>query len=130
MAGVYLDTSALGRILLGEPGHPAILDALEAFEVHVASRLLGVELRRLALRHDRLADAERLLNTIALVPLDESTLAGAERTTPASVATLDAIHLVTAVRLSETGLIEALMTYDGQLATGAREHGITVIAPA
>ena len=50
MALVYLDTSALGRVLLGEPDAPAILRSLEAFDQRVASRVLRVELRRLALR--------------------------------------------------------------------------------
>ena len=38
---VYVDTSALGRVLLGEPDALAIERALEMFDVRVASRLLG-----------------------------------------------------------------------------------------
>jgi uncharacterized protein len=49
---------------------------------------------------------------------------------PPAVAILDAIHLATAVRLADAGKLNALMTYDKQLADGAREHGITVLSPS
>lgn len=54
----------------------------------------------------------------------------AEALMPASVATLDAIHLVTATRLAAAGSVEAIITYDEVLADGARHHGLTVIGPA
>jgi len=129
VAGVYVDTSALGRVLLGEPDAPAIIRELASFEQHVASRLLRVELRRLAVRENILQPADALLNGIALLPIDEATLAAAETVAPAAVGTLDAIHLVTAVRLLNANLIDALMTYDARLADGARQHGLAVLAP-
>jgi predicted nucleic acid-binding protein len=129
MPVVYLDTSVLGRVLLGEPDAPAVLRDLRAFEQRVASRLMRVELRRLALREDRLADADQLLAGVALVPLDDHLLAAAETLPPATVATLDAIHLATALRLAHAGRLDAVMTYDARLADGAREHGLTVLAP-
>jgi len=52
-----------------------------------------------------------------------------KRSPPAAVATLDAIHLVTALRLADADRLDALLTYDRRLADGAREHGITVLAP-
>jgi predicted nucleic acid-binding protein len=130
VAVVYLDTSAVGRVLLGEPDAPAILRDLGPFDQRVASRLLRVELRRLALREGRLHDADQVLAGIALLPLDEELLAAAETVTPTTVATLDAIHLVTALRLSGAGRLDAVMTYDVRLADGARQHGLTVLAPA
>ncbi len=130
MAGVYVDTSALGRILLGEPDASAILEALRDFDQHVASRLVRVELRRLALREEMLEHADQLISGIALLPLDESLLDAAETVQPASVATLDAIHLVTALRLADEGLIDVVMTYDARLGDGARHQGLAVLAPA
>jgi predicted nucleic acid-binding protein len=130
VSGLYLDTSALGRVLLGEPDAPAILRDLGRFDRHVASRLLRVELRRLALRHGRLDAADRLLAGVALVPVDEGVVATAETVPPATLATLDAIHLVTALRLSDAGLLDSVMTYDTRLAAGAQEHGLSVLAPA
>lgn len=130
MAGILLDTSALGRVLLGEPEKPAIIRDLSKFDRHIASRLLRVELRRLALREDRLHHADQLLSSIALLPLDEAILGSAETVPPTTVATLDAIHLATALRLADAGLIEAVMTYDSRLAEGTREHGLAVLAPS
>jgi predicted nucleic acid-binding protein len=126
---VYLDTSALGRVLLGEPDADAVLRELARFEQHVASRLLRVELRRLALRYGRLEAAGELLAAVALVPVDQSFLDEAEVVLPAAAATLDAIHLVTAVRLAAAGLLDTVMTYDSRLAAGASHHGLRVIAP-
>jgi predicted nucleic acid-binding protein len=124
-----MDTSALGRLLLGEPDAPAILDTVRRFDQHIASRLVRIELRRLALRYDCLADADQILNGIALLPLDEGTLAAAETVAPPTVATLDAIHLVAALRVAEAGLLGAVVTYDARLADGARDHGLKVVSP-
>jgi predicted nucleic acid-binding protein len=129
VAGVYVDTSALGRVLLGEPDAAAVIRALADFELHVASRLLRIELCRLALRHSLLDHAEQLLSGVALLPLDDAVLEAAETVPPASVATLDAIHLVTALRLGDEELIDAVMTYDSRLAEGVQEHGLSVVAP-
>ena len=120
----------MGRLLLGEPDAPAILRDLGGFDQRVASRLLRVELRRLALREHRLQDADQLLAGLALLPLDDRLLAAAETVPPSTVATLDAIHLVTALALSGAGRLDAVMTYDARLADGARQHGLTVLAPA
>jgi predicted nucleic acid-binding protein len=127
---VYLDTSALGRVLLGEPDAPTILAALEEFDAYVASRLMAVELRRLALRHDRRSQAERLLEAVSLVPITEGLLAAAETVSPTTVATLDAIHLATALELAAAGLLDAMVTYDARLAGAARDHDVVVLSPA
>jgi len=129
VAGLYVDTSALGRVLLGEPDAPAIVRELRGFDQPVASELLRVELRRVGLREGLLGDADRLLSAIALVPLDAGLLQAAETVGPSSVATLDAIHLVTALRLADRGAIGAVLTYDERLAEGGRRHGIDVLAP-
>ena len=130
MSLIYVDTSALGRSLLEEPDKPAIERALKAFANRISSSLLRVELRRLGLRRDMLDRVDPLLAGISLIALDEQILTAAETLTPSTVATLDAIHLATAIRLSTTGELDALMTYDRQLADGAREHGITVLSPS
>lgn len=129
MPVLYVDTSALGRVLLGEPDAAAVLRALGGFEQRVASRLLQVELRRLALRHGVLDAADQLLAGLALLPVDEALLTSAETVRPASAATLDAIHLATILRLSSAGLVDAVLTYDRRLAEAAGEHGLTVLVP-
>jgi len=127
---IYLDTSVLGRVLLDEPDTPAIRRELGRFERHISSGLLSVELHRLGLRENVLTYVAELLSGKVLIPLDEEILADAETIAPPTVATLDAIHLATAVSLSNAGKLDALMTYDKQLAIGAREHGLEVLAPS
>lgn len=95
----------------------------------MASRLLRIELLRLGARTSRVDDAERLLTGISLQPLNEEVQALAEHIEPAGVATLDALHLATAVRLAEVGGLDAVLTYDRRLADGARHHGLTVLSP-
>ena len=130
MANLYLETSALGCVLNGEPAAAAAADVIASYDGHFASRLLRTELRRVALRDDRFEFVEPLLADVSLVPIDEQTWVTAETIRPATVRTLDAIHLATAVRMAADGVIEALMTYDKRLAEAARHHGLEVVAPA
>jgi uncharacterized protein len=136
----YIDTSALGRVLLNEPDKVAIELVLEEIDEAASSRLLWIELRRLARRYEARAAAageprqvlqvaEELLRPIAAIPMEESLLTSTEIIPPASVATLDAIHLATAVHLAEVSPLELIVTYDRRLAEGAREHGLKVLAP-
>jgi predicted nucleic acid-binding protein len=130
VSALYLDTSVLGRVLLNEPDTPAIRHELGRFERHISSRLVSIELRRLGLRVDMLEHVGKLLSGQVLIPLDEEILAAAETIAPSVVRTLDAIHLATAVRLSDAEQLDTLMTYDKQLAIGAREHGLQVLSPS
>lgn len=131
MAGVYLDTSALGRIVLDEPDATAVGASLATFDLIVSSRLLRIELHRLGLRANVGAEEiEQWLAGVALVPIDDAILTTAETISPASVPTLDAIHLATALELSAAQHVGAIMTFDSRLAAGAREHGLAVHAPS
>jgi uncharacterized protein len=127
---VYVDTSALGRVLLGEPDKPAIMRDLSSYEKIVSSRLLRVELRRLASRKSLLDAAAELLDEVALISMDDTTLTASETLSPSTVGTLDAIHLATAMRLAKTDELDTIMTYDKQLAAGAREQGLQVLSPS
>jgi uncharacterized protein len=129
VSALYIDTSALGRVLLDEPEKAAIEHELAQYRTRWSSQLLYVELRRLALRHSLLDPAQRLLRSLALITLDEPTLRSAAIIEPTNVATLDAIHLATALRLHADGELDAILTYDAQLAEGARHHGIAVVRP-
>jgi uncharacterized protein len=129
-SSVYVDTSVFGRVMLEEPDKKAIQRDLAQFVWSVASHLLRVELRRVARREDALTEADRILDDVVLIPMDEAVLKAAETISPATVGTLDAIHLATAVRLHKAGELDTLMTYDKRLADGAREHGLTVLSPS
>jgi uncharacterized protein len=116
--------------MLEEPDKKAIQRDLAKFDQSVASRLLRVELRRVGRREDALEEADRILDGVLLIPVDEDVLATAETISPTTVGTLDAIHLATAARLTKAGELNALMTYDKRLADGARKHNITVLSPS
>lgn len=129
MSAVYVDASVLVHVLVEAPEAPAIRLALTQFEERVASRLLVAEVRRTAFRRGLLDLAEPLLRRVTIVPMDEAILRKAETIEPTTVATLDAIHLATAVRMAARGQLDAVMTYDQRLAEGARHHGIEVVCP-
>jgi uncharacterized protein len=91
---------------------------------------MRVELRRPALRENALEDANRLLAGITLIPLDDAILGSSETLPPATVATLDAVHLAAALKLAAAGALDTVMTYDRRLTEAAEHHGLRVLAPA
>jgi uncharacterized protein len=129
MAGLYVDTSALGRVLLTEPDATAIRSTLSRYDRWWSSALLVVELRRLAARVGRETAGEAVLAEMELHPLDRPTLERASRLPPSEVRSLDAIHLDAAVELRDAGEIAAVMTFDGQLQRGCEHHQLGVEAP-
>lgn len=127
---LYLDTSALVKLLVAEPE----TDALRAYlSEHsdlrrVASGLVRTELRRAAVRTDvvLLPAAEALLSALALLRVDDALLDTAGTLGPAVVRSLDAIHLASALRAAP---VSAVVTYDTRMADAAQGLGLTVAAP-
>lgn len=130
MAGLYLDTSALGRVMLGEPDAELIRDALARYDAWWSSALLVVEMRRLARREGIEEPVERVLRHTRLFDLDRAGLDRASRIDPVEVRSLDAIHLDAAITLAGRGEIAAVLTFDRQLEAGCAHHGLRVEAPA
>lgn len=128
-AALYVDTSAAARIILKEPGAAATEASLSRSGPMVASALMRTELQRVGLRMGATDEVERFLEGVSLIPLTADLLRAAESVEPTSVATLDAIHLVTALAAQESGVLDSLMTYDRNLAKAAAHHGLTVLAP-
>lgn len=129
MAGLYLDTSALGRVLLAEPDARLIREALARYDTWWSSVLLLVELRRLARREGLEEVAEELLSTISTRRVDSRSLKRAADLDPVEVRTLDAIHLDAALQLKRRGAIDAVLTYDQQFQAGCAHHGLPLEAP-
>lgn len=118
-------------VVLDDPDGDAIGAALAAFEAVVSSRLLRIELHRLGLRTGIASEEiEGWLAGVAIVPMNNAILAAAEAVSPASVPTLDAIHLATALQLAAEQHIASIMTFDVRLAEGARAHGLDVVMPS
>jgi uncharacterized protein len=135
----YLDTSALLRLILREPGSLRLQD-VKSFEALVSSELLAVEshrtIDRLRLQgtleiEEATARSETVrhwLESVDLVLLRPPILARASEPFPSPIGTLDAIHLATAlVWRDRTGRELTMATHDSGLAGAARAFGIDVL---
>ena len=128
---VYLDSSAIVKLVVPEPESSVLRRYLQLRDERVASELARVEVFR-ALRRGHGADpatlrrAEQVLDGIALVALDEPVLGAAGILEPEQLRSLDAIHLATALSLEG---LESLVTYDQRLLAAAAGAGLAVAAP-
>ena len=136
---VYVDSSIVLRIVLGEPG---ALPAWRRIRRAISSRLVCLEcLRtidraRLRLSLDDAEVAERrasvheVLEGIDMVPIDSAVLERAADPFPTALGSLDAIHLASAM-LARAQLHDLqLATHDAALATAARAVGFNVLGVA
>ena len=124
---VYVDTSALGALLIDQPESLVLVDWLDQTTATlVSSDLLETELRRLAVREglDQ-TDVTRVLDGVALAALDRAVYRSAGFLPMPYLRTLDALHLEAALRLDA----DAILTYDHRLGDAARSVGVDVIAP-
>ena len=129
---LYLDASALVKLVVAEPESPALLQLLRAWPVRVSSALSLAEVPRALRRAGFSAGARRrardVLARINLVDIDRRVLAGAAALDPAALRTLDAIHLATALSLRED--LQAVVSYDRRLTAAAQRAQLEVLAPA
>ncbi len=126
----YLDASALVKLAVREPETAALERAIVDREALFTSEIGAVELRRALGRtgHPAAADqAEAVLDAVFLADLSPAVRAHAGRLQPASLRTLDAIHVATAASLALAEL--DFITYDDRQATAARAVGLRVLQP-
>lgn len=126
----YLDTSALVKLVAAEPETEALRAWLSApGRDPVTSDLARTELLRAVRRADpaATADARATLDVMTIVPLPTTTFDAAGLLHPATVRSLDALHLAAALALGDD--IEGFVTYDARLADAATQNGLQVIAP-
>jgi predicted nucleic acid-binding protein len=132
----YIDTSALLRIVLREPG---ALDDLRTYDRLVSSELIAVESARTidrlrnqgALSMDQAAERIGLvhewLEAVDLVLLRPPVMSRASEPLPMPLGTLDAIHLATAlVWRDRLGPLPQMLTHDATLGAAARGFGFDV----
>jgi predicted nucleic acid-binding protein len=130
---LYVDSSALLKRYVEEPGSDAADAALRSDPALVTGRHTIVEVRRNLARllsGRELAWAQRAfqgdLASISLVELDPTTCEDAAVVAETTgVRTLDALHLAAARRVGGTEL--PLLTYDVRQAQAARSLGLTAI---
>ena len=134
MTACYLDASALVKLATREAESGALRDYLQRFPSRITSRVAEVEVTRALARRGSESQAiagetiAQTLEGLLIVELDPQVADIAGRVEPSTLRSLDAIHLASALSVSEE--LDSLVTYDRRLADAARAAGLTVEAPA
>lgn len=127
---LYLDSSALVKLVLEEAESEAFRLYLVERAHRVSSIVAEIEVRRAAQREggeQAAGRASEVLGGVYLLELDPLIVELASKLPPHSLRTLDAIHVATALSLgSDAG---PLVTYDVRLGEAAEAAGLEVTAP-
>ncbi len=126
----YIDTSALAKLIVAEPETPALQRWFSAEDRDpVSCDLARTELFRAVRRvaPDRVSTTRAVLDSITLIALPSALFEHAARLEPSSLRTLDAIHLAAALDLGDD--LDALVTYEDNLAQSATANGVRVLTP-
>jgi uncharacterized protein len=117
---IYLDTSAIVKLVVEELESSALRDALRDRPRRVSSALALVEVHLAAARRIPAVPtgrADTVLAGLALIPIDQSTLEAAAGLGAYGVRALDAIHLATARSLGDA--LESFIAFDQRLLAAA-----------
>jgi predicted nucleic acid-binding protein len=130
MPAVYLDSSAIVKLVIEEPESSALRRHLRRRRPLVSSALARTEvLRALVLEGEEgVARGRAVLGRIDLVRVNNRVLDEAGILTPADLRSLDAIHLATARDLGSD--LGQLVSYDDRMLTAARQLGIRTASPS
>jgi hypothetical protein len=128
---LYLDSSALVKLVLPERETASLREVLLDWPERVSSELAVVEVLRAARRasddpavHRR---AEGVLDGLHLLSLDSAVLREAARLAPTALRSADAVHLASALSLEED--LAGFSVYDRTLRAAAIELGVRIVAP-
>lgn len=131
---IYMDTSALTKLLISEPETPELRTWLTAQinrgDSAATSALGRVELMRTVARYGDSGQSDRaryLLDGLDILPLTEPMMTLAESIGPATLRSLDAIHLAAAAFFKQQ--LITFVTYDHRLLEGCRNIGLTTASP-
>ncbi len=128
---VYLDSSALVKLVVREAESDAVRAWLVEHAATVTSALAVTEVRRAVSRlspQRGLLDRARLvLDGVALLAVNHDILERAVRLAPKELRTLDAIHIASALSLG-TDLL-AFVSYDDRQGAAARRAGLPLVRP-
>ena len=128
---VYLDSSALLKLVLPEAERAALESAIERWPDRLASEMSAVECRRAVRRQPEAAALlprmDDVLSSLTLLRIDHELLRLAGTIGPPRLRSLDAIHLASALSIGDYP--EAFITYDERLADAARAAGLNVLTP-
>ena len=125
---LYLDSSAIVKLVVNAPETADLVLAVQADPEIVSSSLAWTEVMIAVRRAGRsTARAERVLDGIALIPIDDGILHEAAALSPKNLRTLDAIHVATALSLRPD--VATMITYDVRQAQIASALGLEVAMP-
>ena len=126
---VYLDSSALVKLVVVEPESSALRRYLADEPERASCALARVEVIRAVRVHgpSTVSRARRLLQRLNLVEVDDELLEAAAAVDPRILRGLDAIHVAAAQLLGEE--LTAVVTYDRRMAEAAELLDLTVAAP-
>jgi len=129
MAATYLDSSAIIKLAVREAESLELRRYLRRRSPLVSSSLARTEVLRalLSAGADAVAVGRKVLTRLDLVRISNAVLDEAAVLLPASVRSLDAIHLATAGMLGQD--LGMIVTYDDRMAEAARQFGHRVTAP-
>lgn len=127
---VYIDSSALVKLVLSEPGSPALRRYLSSRRSRASSALAQVEVIRAVRLRSVISTRtpQAVLDNLQLIAVDQGVLQTAAMLEPLSLRSLDAIHLASALSLGPN--LAALVTYDRRMEEAARLLDIPVDSPA
>lgn len=125
----YFDSSALVKVVVEEPESKALERWLDGKEHLVACELVRLEVVRAVRASDPAAvpRARQAIETLTLLRLDDALYAVAAELDPASLRSLDAIHLAAALGVGSD--LAGIVTYDLRMQEGARALGLSVESP-
>ena len=132
---VYVDSSVLLRIVLGEPDRlriwPTITNAVSSELIRLEClRTIDRARVRLGLEDARIAkyraDVLEAVDALTLVALDSIVLERASEPFPTALGSLDAIHLASALLARDNLGDLAFATHDDELGIAARATGFQV----
>jgi predicted nucleic acid-binding protein len=128
---IYLDSSALLKLLHEEPESAALADwlTMQAGSPLLSSELANVEVLRACRRinPDAVPEAQALLAGLDLIPLAGTVIASAADVGETTLRSLDAIHLASALSVRED--LASFIAYDHRLGQAASAAGLRLLAP-
>jgi predicted nucleic acid-binding protein len=128
---IYLDTSALMKLVIAEPESPALAEYLGA---HTDTGWFTCALTRpeflrdaAAVHPDAETHAQQVLAGLDTVAVTDRLLDVVARLDPPPARLVDAVHIAAA--LTAGNRLAVMVTYNQQLAGAAHDHRITAVNP-
>jgi len=133
LSSCYLDASAIVKLATPEAETQALRTHLSQHQHLITSRLATVEVPRALKRRGPESEASagepmrEVLEHLQVIELDEAISVVAAALAPASLRSLDAIHLASVLAIGAE--LTEVVTYDLRLAAAARSAGLEVRSP-